>query len=142
MSKLSEYLKERKQHDLVWFLGQEPHKESNKYVTFNHVIDEDNIIIATNNIKAYYDKNDELKVILMVGENKAVYLKDWQVRKGCAKVGSYSNSECYIVKLNRNYFKPYTFKNVFEGMSFEEKQTFDMLKAGALTQNETYYHLS
>lgn len=46
MSKYSDYLKRRKDHDLEYFLGQEPKHISNKYITVNNVLDEDNIQIC------------------------------------------------------------------------------------------------
>lgn len=40
----------------------------------------------------------------------------------------------YAVKLNIEYFKPYTFKFNFEDMAFEEEQSFDCLIDIAKTQ--------
>lgn len=50
MSKYSEYLKNRKEKDLEFFFGTVT-KKSNKYFEYNSIIDDDNIIIITNNIK-------------------------------------------------------------------------------------------
>lgn len=47
-----------------------------------------------------------------------------------------------MVKLNRQYFKPYTFKNDFENMCFEKEETFDDLLELAKSQNETEYHVT
>ena len=101
---------------------------SGKYIKFNHVIDDDNIIINTNNVKTIKEN-----FVLIVDKNKAVYLKDWQVRP----VHNYDLSlNMYCVKLNRRYFKPYTFRFDFEGFDFEKEVTFDELKEIAATQDE------
>lgn len=51
MSSYSDYLKERKSKDLKYFFGEDVKMISNKYFKFTHVIDNDNIILITNNIK-------------------------------------------------------------------------------------------
>ena len=139
MSNYSKYLKSRKEKSLKWFLEQEPQRESNKYIKFNHVLDDDNIIICTNDITFYNSKNSyEPSYMLMVDNNKAVFLKNWQVRICKCRY----TEEFYAVKLNRKYFKVYTFKNEFENMIFEKEQTFDDLKELAILQNDTAYHIS
>ena len=100
---------------------------SNKYFTFDHVIDNDCIILITSNIA-------EVKgtPVLVVGSNKAVYLKDWQIRR----IHNYDDSfNGYAVKLNRNFFKVYTFKSNFENFSFENDETFDDFAEIANSQN-------
>lgn len=69
MSKYSEYLKSLKAKHIEKFFGEVKQK-SNKYFTFNHYVDEDNVIIITNNIK--YIKSNP---VLVVDNNKVVYLK-------------------------------------------------------------------
>ena len=106
---------------------------SNKYFTFDHVIDDDNIIIITNNITLVNTKFGQ-SPILMVGNNKAIYLKEWQIRP----VMNYGEGlYAFAVKLNRNFCKIYTFKNDFEGMAFEKEFDFDELKEIAESQNDS-----
>ena len=50
MSSYSEYMKSRKEKDLAFFFG-DVKKKTNKYFEYNSVVDNDNIIIITNNIK-------------------------------------------------------------------------------------------
>lgn len=119
MSKYSEYIKSRKEKDLEFFFG-EVTKKSNKYFEYNSIIDEDNIIIITNNIKTIKGN-----MVMIVDNNKAVYLKDWQVRR---VHNFYNGVSAFAVKLNRKYFKPYTFRFDFEDMAFEQAETFDSLK--------------
>lgn len=122
----SDYIKSLKQKNLEFFFGKSVKKVSNKYFTFDHVIDNDNIIIVTNNIKLIKDS-----YVLIVGNNKAVYLKDWQVRP----IRNYwEEVNAYAVKLNRNFFKTYTFRNNFDDFYFEKEETFDDLKEIASTQ--------
>lgn len=140
MSKYSDYLKERKASDEEWFLSQKAHHESNKYITFNHVIDDDNILLATRNVRSYFNpKSDKWVWYLIVDNDKVVYLKHWQLRLAHTE---WNEEQGYIVKLNRNFFKVYTFKKPFEDMCFEEEQTFDSLMEEAKSQNDTLYHVS
>ena len=124
MSKYSEYLKNRKEKDLEFFFGTVT-KKSNKYFEYNSIIDDDNIIIITNNIKVLKGN------FVIVDNNKGVYLKDWQVRP---VHNYYTGMNAFAVKLNRNYFKPYTFRFNFDDMAFEQEDTFDSLKECAATQ--------
>lgn len=118
MSTYSEYMKSVKENNLTRFFGEVEHK-SNKYFTFNHYINENEAIIITSNVK--YIKGNP---VLIIANNKAVYLKDWLVKP----VHNYFNDiYAYAVKLNRQYFKPYTFKNDFEDMCIETEYTFDDL---------------
>lgn len=130
MSSFSDYMKSRAKKEDDFFFGEgNKTKESNKYFTYKHVIDDDNIIINTNNIKIIKDN-----YVLIVDNNKAVYLKDWQVR--CAHNWYDMGSNFYIVKVNRKYFKPYTFKFNFTDFSFEKENTFDDLMAVAIEQDK------
>jgi len=125
MSSYSEYMKDRKDKDLAFFFG-EVKKKSNKYFEYNSIIDDDNIIIITNNIKVLKGS-----YVMLVDNNKGVYLKDWQVRP---VHNFYNGMSAYAVKLNRKYFKPYTFKFNFDDMAFTQEDTFDSLKECAATQ--------
>lgn len=75
MSKLGDYIKQQKEKDIQKFFGEIKHT-SNKYFTFNRIINDDEIIIITSNIKIIKDTP-----VLVVGNNKAVYLKDWLIRE-------------------------------------------------------------
>ena len=124
-----QYLKERKEKDLKFFYGEDVRKVSNKYFEFKRVIDNDNIIIITNNIRVIKDS-----YVLVVGEKKAVYLKDWQVRRVS---NYYEDLEAYAVKLNRKYFKTYNFKNeIDQDLYFEKDNNFDDLLELAKIQDE------
>lgn len=124
--KYSEYIKQSKENSIRRFFG-DIRRKSNKYFTFNHVIDSDNIIIITGNVKMVKGS-----YVLVIGSNKAVFLKSWQVKEVHNFYSGYSG---YAVKLNRNYFKPYTFKTDFDEFAFNHDDTFDTLKAVAESQN-------
>lgn len=100
---------------------------SNKYFTFKHIIDDNNIIVCTNNVK--FLKGNP---VLIVDNDKGVYLKDWQIKR----VVVYGADMAYLVKLDRNYFKPYKFSFKFDDMYFEEEDTFDSLFKCAKEQDE------
>lgn len=130
MSKYSEFLKQRKENNLIFFLGERNYKETSKrFKIINHVIDNDNILLVTNNVQ--YFTNKEVYV-LWVANNKVVYLKDWQVKP----VYNYEHlGDTYIVKLNRNFFKSYNcFTN--ENILIEKEYSFDNLVEIAKSQDE------
>ncbi len=101
---------------------------SNKRFTFENIISEDEIVIITDNVRKH--KNG---YVLVVDNNKVVYLKDWQVRK----VLAYNEGiDACAVKLNRKFFKAYTFRNAFTDFHFEKEDTFDSLYEVAKEQQE------
>lgn len=127
MGKLGDYIKQQKEKDIERFFGKVNHT-SNKYFTFNRIINNDEIIIITSNIKIIKDTP-----VLVVGNNKAVYLKDWLIRE----VRNYNlDIYDYAVKLNRMYWKVYTFKSDFEDILIEKEATFDDLVEVAKEQNK------
>ena len=130
MSSFGDYMKARAEKEDDFFFGAgNREKNSNKYFTFKHVLDNDNIIINTNNVKKIKDS-----FVLIVGNREAVYIKDWQVRG----VHNYSDicSNFYLVKLNRKYFKPYSFRNEFNDFFFFFTESFDDLMECAREQDE------
>lgn len=101
---------------------------SSRYFTFEHVLDEDNIIVITDNVRMLRNGS----IVLIVGNEHAVYLKEWQIYK----VRTYTDDiDGWAVKLNREYFKPYRFNGRFAGVSFYQPDTFDNLKVTAKAQN-------
>ena len=72
---------------------------SNKYFSYDSVIDKDNIIVRTNNVKMIKGNP-----VLIVDNDKGIYLKDWQVAPIKMDRGE---TNTYAVKLNRNYMKEY-----------------------------------
>ncbi|MCK9333600.1 hypothetical protein [Trichlorobacter sp.] len=128
MSKYSEFINEVKNNQLEKFFGK-IEWYSNKYFRFNRYIDEDNIIIITNDL--IFNKFNST-TLLIVGSNQAVYLKDWQV----FSVSNYDfNLNTYAVKLNRKYFKIYTFQKNFEDFIIEKTYSFDDLVSLAKNQD-------
>lgn len=129
MSKLNEVFKNMKEKDLNFFFGEGNWKnKSNKYYSFKRVLNENEIIIVTENIRIVKENP-----VLVIGNNKVVYLKDWAVRP----VRNYENGVyAYAVKLNKNYFKVYTFKSDFEDLFFEKEDSFDDLLKTAKEQEK------
>lgn len=114
----AEFMKERANRDREFFFGAGNFKKvSNQYAEFKRVLDNDNVIIFTTNIRVINGN-----FVLIVGNNKAVYLKEWQLKIASSWDMDISG---YVVKLNRNYFKPYTFRSEFNGVMFSKDETFD-----------------
>ena len=125
MSDFAKFIKEKACRENDRFFGEGNHKKiSNKYYTFKHVLDNDTILINTNNIRVVKDS-----LILVVGDDKAVYLKDWNVRKA----HNYDwGIDFWIVKLSRAFFKLYTFKSRIDNdLMFDVGS--DLAPLGALT---------
>lgn len=129
MSNYSEFIKQRKENDLKFFFGEDMKRYSNNYIKFTHIKDNDNFIIVTNNIRTIKDS-----LVMIIGSNKAIYLKNWQVRP----LKEHYGVRAFAVKLNRNYFKPYTFSSEFEDFCFDEgkEDSFDSLLEVAKIQEE------
>lgn len=141
MLKISEEYEEKKKNskttkDLNFFFGEKNWKPTGNgfYTIPKQAINNNEIIIRTNNVR---NIGKDLQYVLVVGNNKAVYLKPWQVM-GFNHLGNggYSNQSGVMVKLNRNFFKPYTFKSNFDGMSFAQDDTFDSLVQTAKEQEK------
>lgn len=129
MTKSSEYFKRCAENADNRFFGEgNKVKKTNKYFTYKHYIDNDTVIINTNNVK-------EIKgnPVLVVGKNEAVYLKDWNVRPA-HNYGEICD-DFYIVKLQRQYFRPYTFKTPFEDFCFDADEDFDKMVEIARAQD-------
>lgn len=111
-------------------------KKSNKYFTFKRYKDDDNVTIVTNNIiqLGEYGEYGEYYVLL-VGENKGVWLKDWQVKE--CRVGQQTYLPAFTVKLSRQYF---TVKDITSpkcnDFFFEKEETFDDMVELAKIQDE------
>lgn len=107
---------------------------SRKYFRYDSIIDNDNIIVRTNNI-AVVKGNP----VLVVDNDKAIYLKSWQVEPVKMNRGEINT---YAVKLNRNFMRPYTFKSGFRDFSFKKQDTFESLKNLAKKQQKQNVSIS
>ena len=106
-----------------------------KYYSFNHYIDDDNAIIVTSNVTT---RLSDGKPLLVVGNNDAVFLQDWQIEPITLRSEG-MHFDGFAVKLNRKYYKPYTFKRRFEGFMFDkgdEMLAFDDVIKTAKQQDE------
>lgn len=129
MSNLKEFFKERKEKDLKFRFGDDV-KIMGDTFQFTHFKNNDEIIIATNNVK-YWSNKDQY--VLVVANNKVVYLKPWQVTPIKNWNDGLGNS--YAVKLSRKFFKAYQMPFEFEDMMFEKEDTFDSLAEVAKEQD-------
>lgn len=130
MSNYGDYMKKMAEKNDNFFFG-EGNKQacSNKYYTFKHYLNDDEIIINTGNIKVIKGN-----YVMIVDNNKGVYLKDWQVRQ--AHNWGDICSDFYLVKLNRKYFKPYTFRFTFDDIWIQKEESFDDLVEIAKEQDK------
>lgn len=108
-------------------------KKSNKYFTFKRYKDDDNVTIVTNNIIQLGEYGEYY--VLLVGEGKGVWLKDWQVKE--CRVGQQTYLPAFTVKLSRQYF---TVKDITSPKGndffFEKEETFDDMIELAKIQDE------
>lgn len=111
---------DRYKKDMDFFYGEGNWKKiSNQYYSIKHHLSDDEVIINTNDIRYVKDQP-----VFVTGHNQAVYLKEWQGRPAFAFI----NGELmgfHTLKLNRKYFKPYTFKFDFDDYIGVKPQTFD-----------------
>lgn len=129
-----EWQKEKHKRELDRFFSGGIRKVSNQYYKFNNYIDDDNVIVVTRNIKMIKGNP-----VMLIGNNKAVYLKDWQLKSVSTWDKDYGTQDGFAVKLNRNYYKPYTFRERFDGYYFnddDELNSFDDVVKLAKEQQE------
>lgn len=120
MTNLKELKNKRKENNKNFFFGEGNWKDtSNKYFKFKRILNENEIIIITNNVR---EINENL--VLVIDNNKVIYLKKWQVEA----IKAYNEEiYAYAVKLNKKYFKTYNFNNNFKDFFFLEEDTFEKL---------------
>lgn len=135
MSSLSEYYKQKKVKDMKRVFGEDANiDERGAVAEFRHFVDEDHVTIITNNIKVVGSWEKGYSYVLLVDNNKAVYLKDWNLIK-CHNYNNNGLGDAYAVRLDRKYFKAYTFRNNFEDFDFDKEETFDDMVALAKEQD-------
>lgn len=133
MSKLSEVYNQRRINNINYFFGKDAKASTDgkEVISFTHYVDDDNIIVVTNDVKYWANKD---QYVLLVDKNKIVYLKAWQVQL-------LKNWELgvnmYAIKLNRNFFKVYAISFQYDDMAFEKENTFDDLVNVAKEQDNT-----
>lgn len=129
MSSFSEAIKDAGEKNLERFFGEVRHLSA-KYFSFRHVIDDDNIIVNVKNVVTVKGSP-----VLAVGSCSGVYLKDWLLREAhVCKDGM--DEDFWCVKLNRKFFKVYTFKSPLTEDALEDTLTFDEWMQVARLQDE------
>lgn len=117
-----------------YFFNESIQPISNKWFKFNRVADDDNITIITGNVICL-----GMYKVLLVGEGRGIWLKDWQVKSGrFAPTGSQYDTQmdCYAVKLNRKFFNVKDIKLAGDNFYFEKENTFDDLLQIAKEQDQ------
>lgn len=122
MSAYSDLIKGNIQKAMDRYFGEgNTRYRSNKRFYYKSVLNDDEIIIRTKNVR-FFKGNP----VLVVGSNDVVYLKDWQILKAhCWEEDL--REDFYLVKLNRNYFKVYHFLECVYGFELAEPADFDAL---------------
>lgn len=130
------HFKEQGKRELEEFFGRgNTRKISNQYRTYNPVLDNDNIILATNNIKSYRGKDGEMKHVLLTGPKQGVFLNPGDLKNVVMNDGQ-SYYETTLAKISRDRFKPYTFKEEHKGFLFDKNESFDDLLDIAKSQDD------
>lgn len=130
------------------YISEQWKKANAEYKKFDDIrfnkVDDDNFVLATDNLRGIYRYGALTAIVLVVGNNKVVFLQPWQVRKAEVILSEDENGEdetadTYRVHLNREHFKVYTFSHDFDDFAFDKEDTFDSLKAVAESQKDNYY---
>lgn len=112
--------------DEVYMFGKAKWVSNKYFVPEKQVLSNDEVVIFTNNVKSIKGNP-----VLVVGEKKAVYLKD-------ISAAQTDTGLTYAVKLKRQYFKQYTFKNEIDpDLYFEKDNNFDDYLRIAKKQQKT-----
>lgn len=115
-------------------------------ISYSPVIDSDNIIFLTGDVRRVLTSEDMVASVLAIGKNKGVYLKPWQIARVKVKGEHAQAKYLHLVKLNRNHFRGYYFRRrdmldkdergFFVGISDWKESTFDDLYEAALLQQK------
>lgn len=116
-------------------------------ITLNQLVGNDTVIIETPDVRRAFFSDDSVGNVLVVGKHKAIYLKSWQVLKVKYKNEDGQYVLTYLVRVTRNYLKPYHFSDYnivdvdknggFSGFeeNFSRSVNYDFLKYTAEKQN-------
>lgn len=143
------YKQERQLKRAEFFFGPGNFTKANKdEVQFNAVIDNDNIILISKNVRRVFVKDDKVSLVMATTNRRGIYLKPWQVIR--VIINDHKTGEktvCALVKLNRKFYKTYSFKDQdiidkdenlggFLDVYGTEDPTFDVLLEAALIQTK------
>jgi len=116
------------------FFGRNNYKnKSNFCLTYNPVLSDDEIIIRTDHVVSIITKDKEVQFLLLVANNKAVYLDYYRQLRKVVWYPEGEKKNTYLVKLSRNRFRPYYCKR-FAGHEIQGELTFDSLYEEARLQ--------
>lgn len=119
MSRYSEYLERKKYNSILRFFGEGIEFDNGYVKSFKHYKSDQEVIIITNNVIMINETP-----VLILGNNKGHYLKWFNIKK-LKKFNSTITS--YAIKINKEFFKIYEFKNNFEDFYFDNDVSFEDL---------------
>lgn len=135
MEKIIEQIKDFYEKKLIKY--NDPKDELiDGFVRFNHILDNDNIIVQTDNVIHEYDENDNLVKYLVIGADLVIPLKSESV-KYCTTLTDFAFVDGYLVKVNRNDFNN-IIKDKIDTSDYcfnDEIDTFESLYKIAVLQN-------
>ncbi len=100
-----------------------------KHIQYDPVQSEDIFVIRTSHVRIHNGR-----LILIVGAKKAVYLQPFQIKQ--AK-DEQTNLSFFLVRVKRQFFKTYEFRQPFEGFLNSPDYDFDSLREVARSQTGT-----
>lgn len=120
MSRYSEYMKSRKQNNVNFYAGILEglgfREASNKYIEVTKRVNEDETKILVN-VSARQVFKTQYGYGLIVGSDKVVWLKNWQVMIVADWWQTGMTKGCYQVLLNKDYYTVKDSTRTFEGIA-------------------------
>ena len=127
-----EYIQSQRREEAKYFFSDSTKLELDKKngkIRWVHHLTDDVVIIETPYVR-YWPKQEQY--VLLVGHQKVVYLKDWQVLPI-----RHNDEKIHAVKLNREHFKIYNIGFVYEDGTFPDEVSFDYFVEQAKEQDKS-----
>lgn len=123
-----------RQNKRNFFFGRSNYADYGRFCTYKSILSDDQIILRTNNVTTVPVDEHTISYALIVYNNMYVYLKPWQILEARYRNENGGYSRTTLVKLHRNYFKPYRAKENFKDVNFKTPDDFDSLYEHAKLQ--------
>jgi len=95
-------------------------------LVYESIISDNEIIVQTDHVVSFLNKDNEVQFVLLIANNKCIYLNYHRQIKRVTRFENGKGKKTFLVKLNRSRFKPYYCKK-YEGHDFETEMSFDGL---------------
>lgn len=126
----------RQEYERNVFFGKNNYKNCrNNFVKYKSILNEDEFILQTNNLKSLVSKENIAYWILLVNNNAGVFIPAFNVVKSAYIDDDGKRKSIYLVKIKKDYFNVKKIYRPFD-INFEEPDSYESLFAEAEIQQK------